>query len=200
MTEEVKATTETETETTAKPEAEKVYKQADVDSSTEKVRQTEAAKRIKAEKDLADLQARSMTEDEKRLADAKAEGRKEVETQLEVAKREAAVLRHLAAKLGPNATDEQLADLAKLAGDGDPKEAVEALAAKWPGFFTTNTTRAPGGGGGRNVTGGGDEEYTPEYLDDMIGKHGPGWMTKERRAKIAAYEAAHNTSGIRPLN
>ncbi|MFA4972904.1 MAG: hypothetical protein WC683_09840 [bacterium] len=166
--------------------------QADFDEWKAKATEAKDKELAKLRRESEEARAKSMTEDEKRLADAKAEGRKEVETQLEVAKREAAVLRHLAAKLGPNATDEQLADLAKLAGDGDPKEAVEALAAKWPGFFTTNTTRAPGGGGGRNITAGNPSPYgfdateCQRAFDELGPTKYREWHAQNRAAILAA--------------
>lgn len=171
--------------------------QADFDEWKAKATEAKDKELARLRRESDEARVKSMTEDEKKIAAAKAEGRKEVETQLEAAKREAAVLRHLAAKLGPNASDEQLSDLAKLvAADTDPKEAVEALAAKWPGIFS-NTKPAPTGGGGRNITGGAVIDFSdPKALDDHLASM-PG---HERTAFIVAnrdkIEEARRKNGI----
>jgi len=144
--------------------------------------------RLRREQDEA--RAKSMTDDEKKMAAAKAEGRKEIETQLETTKREAAVQRHLIAKLGADISDPMLERLTKLVdAEADPKEAVEALAKELPQLFASDKPRGPGGGGGHNPNGGTDEDYSPDVVDARIKELGGiEWFAKNKD-KIRAWQA-----------
>ena len=190
MTEEVKATTETETETTAKPEAEKVYKQADVDSITEKVRAGERARADRAEKALADMRAKNESEAEKAARELKESSDKAVAEARDSAKKQARLMGALQARGLTEAQAEWWAD--KAGPDWTTAEdAIKTLQEVAGLQLQTNTTRAPGGGGGRNQSPQPSEPYgfdadgVNKAKADLSASEYVTWYNKNREA-IAA--------------
>jgi len=169
----------------------KAYTQADVDNITEKVRAGLTSKLTAQEKQLEELKARAMTEQEKAIEDAKKAGADEVRAELEVFKRQATIERLLAAK-GIVATDK----VARLIDpDADPAEGVAQLEKDMPQLFTSTKV---GGGGGRNLPSEGDQAMSEDHVNEMIQKHGPGWLTAERAAKLKQWRI-ENQGTIRRL-
>ena len=175
---------------------EKSYGQADVDSITDKVRSGLQKKLDAQTKQLEELKTANLSEQEKAVAkavaDAKNEGRAEKDAELTAYKRTSTIERLLAAKGVTNA--EQVARL--IDADADPEEGVSQLEKDMPQLFTTNKV---GGGGGRNLPSDGDESMSEEHVNEMIQKHGPQWLTLERRDRLNKWRSEHQGT-IRRLN
>lgn len=87
---------------------------------------------------------------------------------------------------------------ASMAGDEweDPAEAVKDLEGRL-GVTLTQKSQPVAGGGGRNESTP-EAAFTPEYVEEMIFKHGPGWYTANRQ-RIKDWQTSHNVSTIRKL-
>ena len=177
---------------TPETKPDKSYTQADVDSITEKVRKGLNTKLDAQTKQLEELKTANLTEQEKALEDAKKAGLDEGLAELGKFKRQATIERLLAARGVTNA--EQVARL--IDADADPEEGVTKLVADMPQLFATNTV---GGGGGRSLTPEGGQAMSEEYVNEMVQKHGPGWLTTERHAKLKQHRI-ENQGSIRRLN
>ncbi len=178
---------------TPETKPDKSYNQVDVDNITEKVRGGLQKKLDAQTKQLEDLKQANLTEQDKALVDAKNEGRAEKDAELVAYKRQATVERLLAAKGVTNA--ERVAML--IDADADPEDGVRKLAEDMPQLFTTTNT--VGGGGGRNLPTDGEGSITEEYVNEMVVKHGPGWLTHERLAKLKQWRT-ENQGTIRRIN
>jgi len=177
---------------TPEPKPEKSYSQADVDAITEKVRKGLTTKLTAKETELEGLKTANLSEQEKALEDAKNEGRAEKDAELTAYKRTSTIERLLAARGVTNA--EQVARL--IDADADPEEGVRKLADEMPQLFTSTKV---GGGGGRSLTPEGGQAMSEEYVNEMVQKNGPGWLTVERLAKLKQHRA-ENQGSIRRLN
>lgn len=190
-TETTAASEEQQQTTTPESKLEKAYTQADVDAITEKVRRGLNTKLTAKEQELEGLKAANLTEQEKAIEDAKKAGADEVRAELEVFKRQATIERLLAAKGVTNA--EQVARL--IDPEADPEEGVKKLTEDMPQLFETTKV---GGGGGRNLPSDGDQAMSEEHVNDMVQKHGPGWLTPERLGKLKQWRT-ENQGSIRRL-
>lgn len=163
--------------------AEKVYKQADVDSIAEKVRQTEARKAAALEKQLADLRDKTMSEQEKAIKAAREEGA----TAAKAEARAEAIGALIAVK---GIKPEAAARLARLANDyeGSALEAVAAFEADFPQFFKTGRP-VPDGNDGPTKGESRTTEWTPEAISEAIHN---GTYNKYRD-EILAYQAKNYT-------
>ena len=176
---------------TAPPaETEKVYKQADVDSITEKVRLGFEKKLMAAAAESEKLKASLLSEDEKKLAAAKAEGAAEMTKQLAEHTRTSAVREELLAR---GISKDQVAAMSRLV---DPEienvtAAVDAVAKTYAPLF--NAKRSVGADG-RNTQNpnsalGGLTDCSPDaiekQLSGMTWQEQNAWWRKYGPAVIA---------------
>lgn len=159
-------TTTAEEAATTSERAEKVYKQADVDSITAKVRTGLETKLRAAEAEAERLRTANQTEEEKKLAEARAEGANEVQAQLEALKRENSIKLALIAKGVPESQLDRYARLVD--ADADPKEAVDALAKETPQLFQAFKPTNPGPGGRSPASGQSGVEMTVEGISEYL--------------------------------
>jgi hypothetical protein len=143
------------------------------------------------------LKTATQTEAEKAAALERAKLETEQAKAIEAAERKAEIKALLMSK---GLTREQAGHWAQMAGDEweDPDEAVKDLQNRL-GVALDERHKSPvAGGGGRNQSGS-EIAYTPEYIAEMMAKHGPSWYTPEIRAKADAYRQAHFSGGPRRM-
>ena len=142
---------------------ERVYKQADLDAITEKVRATEAKRVAALEKELASLREKSMTEQEKAIKEAEERGKGLAAQEWRgKAIRTALIASGMDAEKAASAANLAPADV------DDPAEAVAKLRETWPELFGgQKRAAAPGGDLPRSGTPTADE-WTDERIDAVI--------------------------------
>ena len=143
------------------------------------------------------LKATSLTEDQQKAETQRLALEGERAKILEEADRRAGFL---GVALSKGLTKEQAEKWLPLAGQewSDPQEAFSSVA-KDLGWQATNSDRKVAGGGGRNPDAPGEERFTPEYVEEMIFKHGSAWYAP-RQKKIQDWQAANLPSPVRRLS
>lgn len=145
-------------------------------------------------KELDTLKATTLTEEQRAAEAQKAAIEAERVKMFEEADRKAGFI---GVALSNGLTRDQAAKWYGLAGSewNDPQEAFTAVQKSLGVDMTKKQPVA--GGGGRN-TDAADVAYTPEFVEEMIFKNGPGWYAVNR-PKIQAWQTAHAVGGIRKL-
>ncbi len=168
-------------------QAEKVYKQADVDAITNKVRETEGKKLAEKEAEIEKLRQQTMTEDQKKLEAARSEGAKEYKTKLETIERERGLERSfMDGGLNPKRLSGALAIIKSSIPEATPDEAAAFLKKEYPEFF--NKQFGPGDGVSKSEPA---EEWTDERIKEVIrngtyAQHLPE-IEKARQRKISKH-------------
>lgn len=194
--------TEEATETpTAEAKTENVYDQAAVNDITSKVRKTEEAKRLKLERELETLRAKSMSAEEKALDEARQQGAAEVQAKFDALQRETQ-LRSALLEGGLNPKKLSLA-LAVANALGEPDADADAILAtvkeSEPGWFGSQSKFGPSDGGSAATSKGAG--WPPEKVEEILSKMDPAEKTRfwTQNGKEIAEWQDRNMGGIRVI-
>lgn len=191
-------TTDEAVEDKPKGDEPKTYTQEELDRITAA---TEATKnRLEAEnRRLADeaerLKKANETEQEKLVREAREAGLKEAEDKYAIQARVTDIRLELVAN---GADPDQAAELARIAPEGDAKEAAAALVEKYKPLFTRPKQSLRGADGGTTDRPKQVEEWTPERVTQLLDEEGTAGYIKHK-ADIDAYKAKIVGSTVRHI-